>query len=188
MTHRDDPVAWTNLKNQRIDDAAGCQTFIDFPHHEIHAGDHYRIKDFVTLGSGGTLNFTVETPTTGNDMHLFWKAKSPQPMELVVYEAGSYTGTVGTALTPRNSNRDYADAFPGTFQTDPTVVSLGTRLEADAWGKADVPARSSGGDARSDDEMKLGVNTVYMYHFLSKGADNLLAYEGSWYDHAPSIT
>lgn len=172
----------------KIDNNTGTNIGISFPHHEQHEGDHYNITDFMTLGSGGTASFIINTPVSGKEMHITWSSESSGPAEMIVYRNGSVTGTVGTSITPLNNNEMSSNVSQGTFEYNPTIVDFGTRMQGYAWGDADVPARALGGDSREDDELILGTNMFYIYHFISKEAANVISYAGKWYEHTPTIS
>jgi len=167
------------------DDFSDAQTVITFPHHEIHEGDHYFVEDYLTLGSGGTIAFSVQTGSSLKRNNILWDAQSTGAVMLDVYEYGS-ASTGGTSLTPQNSNRAYPNNSETAVEYDPTIVDLGTRMSGKAWGVTGNPAQVEGGEAGRENELVLGTDRNYIYHFTSSSADNVFSYHAHWYEHAPS--
>jgi len=178
---------WNSLFGEYFmrDDTSDAQTTIDFPHHEIHEGDHFSAECFQTLGSGGTQAFIVTTPNSLKMSHMLWEADTTGAMEFKLYEWGS-TSTGGTSVLPVNSNRNSTTLATTTLEYDPTIADIGTQLACKAWGVTGNPSRTIGGEARGEHEFVLGTNRKYIYHFKSNSADNVFSYHGNWYEHTPS--
>ena len=62
----------TETDDIRIDASTNSLQTIDYAHHEVHAGSHYYIEGYTTLGVGGTLFVKLTTPDSNEWTHFLW--------------------------------------------------------------------------------------------------------------------
>jgi hypothetical protein len=123
------------------------------------------------LGNGGTIDFVVTTPNTTTHAHM--------------YEG--VTGiTGGTALTPRNNNRNSADSSVLTVKVNPSVTAGTVVVDGYKFGANLSGQNRMGGSGGRTSEIILKQNTSYLWRIVSSSADNIISYIGDWYEHAAS--
>ena len=156
---------------------------IEYEHHEIHAGSHFILTGFATLANDASLDFRFTTPNTTKWAHLLFKVSGPSQTELLIYEGGNVT--VGTPVTPINSNRNSTKTSVMTLASGPTVTTTGTLIYSQSAGLAGTtPARApSEGFVTRGSELILKQNTTYLFRITSRQADNIVSYDGEWYEH-----
>ena len=156
---------------------------IDYVHHKIHAGSHFYMQNYTTLGVDGTLYVKLLTPNEGSDCHFRWSIKSSGICESWLDEDATGGMTGGSAVTPTNNNRNSTTESNLLITSGVTVnTGYGLRLENDKWGAVGFRTQIGGGSSR-DDELLLKRNTVYLRAFKSKSADNIIQFKASWYEH-----
>ncbi|MCF7861162.1 hypothetical protein K9M79_02865 [Candidatus Woesearchaeota archaeon] len=164
-----------------IDSSTETLQTINYEHHEIHSGSHYNYCDYdiTPLGSGDTIEFILTTPDTTTWTHFSFQVFSSTGATIELYEGASGI-TGGTAITPRNNNRNHADSSTITLLKDPTAItSDGTRAAGFLAG-----ANRDGGSIERDKENVLKQNTIYLLRITSLAASNNISWCAEWYEHA----
>lgn len=140
---------------------------IPIEHHKIHEGDHYVTVDYDNdVDIAGPKYWHIKAPASGY-IHLAWRLKSSFNGTVEFFESPT-TSADGTALTPRNSDRN--SSATATLQAfyDPTVSVAGTRLDVDVIGSDGVnPVGADGGDLHRESEWILKQNTSYLFKFTA---------------------
>ena len=163
---------------------------IDYAHHEVHDGNHYNVRGFTSgLGSGAGLIWCVTTPNTTKWAHMTFQIEGTTQTEVYVYEGVSCSG--GTAITPRNNNRNAGDNSSLILMQNPVisganaVAASGVLIEKYSKGlEGTTPSKSSfNGEVTREDEMILKSGTTYLYYIKSVGAGNIIDFAGTWYEH-----
>jgi len=158
---------------------------IDYEHHEIHEGAHFFICDTITLGSGDSVMFAMKTDAGPKEVHLAWDIFGSKGIFLEIFEGAGITWD-GANATIRNNDRNSATVSTvDSLQADPTVVSLGTRIQVDIGGTATNPASGIPGVASRNRELILKKGTVYLFTITSQAASNIIGYCGQWYEPTP---
>jgi len=166
-----------NMQNS-IDAVSGGLITVDFPHHEIHEGDHYMSGGTVTLGLGGVLDVLVTTPDTTKWAHLEGLVNSSGAANVLFYEGATVSDNGSTALAV-NRNRNSENTAAVIISTGPTVSSPGSVLYPSLMGVG----QNSGGLIRSEDEFILRQNTLYVIRITSEAASNRINWRLDWYEH-----
>lgn len=163
-----------------IDGSTNTLQFIDYEHHEIHAGSHYTVFNYVDgLSVGDTVEFTVTTPDTTTWAHMSYELESITGGKLEIFE-GTTGVSGGTTITPINNNRNSTNTSTLTILLDPTAITDdGTSLGIYLAG-----ANRGSGQIRRDKELILKQNTTYLFRFTSTANSNSLGYIAKWYEHA----
>lgn len=165
-----------------VDSTTGSLVGIDQAHHEIHAGDHFFITNYITLNLAGTLVYGVTTPNTTKWAHMFWEIDCTGETLFQMYEAATYTG--GSAATAYNSNRNSATASGLSIVTTPTVSVAGNIIAQSLLGLAAAPSKAAlAGNTKREDEIILKQNTQYVIKFTSNSNSNNITYRALWYEH-----
>lgn len=164
-----------------IDASTEVLTGIDYTHHEIHDGNYYRAGFQKDIPNGGTAIFAITTPDTTKWLHFRPAVDVELEARVQLYEnPTSVTG--GTAVTPRNANRNSINTSGASVVTDPTIDTTGAIVLGNL---VEGSGKSSGGDASAQYEWILKQNTTYVLRVtnLATGASNQCNIRCMWYEH-----
>lgn len=162
----------------RFDLATHATNTVEYEHHEIHAGSHFFITNFTELGNGATIDFAIETPDTTKFTHMTFEVEGNQELLIQIYEDSDFDAD-GSAVTPVNNNRNSSNTSTLTVQSDPTVNSAGTLIEAQQKG-----ANRTVGIIGRNKEIVLKRNTKYLFRITNQTTnDNVVSYNAEWYEH-----
>lgn len=161
-----------------IDNITYAMITIDGEHHELHEGNQFYIKDFLSIASSGSTKLLFTTGAT--EPHLIVIFEGTTGLQVEVYE-DSVASDNGSPLTPLNryrasTNTTDCDAYVGAVITTP-----GTKIAGYSKGAA----RVSGGAIRASSELILKANTVYSIVLtnLSTSSANIVDFMADWYEH-----
>lgn len=172
----------TNWQAIEIDTITRALAMIDYEHHKIHSGTHFFVAGYDTFGAADDIDFQVTTPNTTTWAHMAFEIQSTGATVFSIYEDADVDAD-GSAVTARNSNRNSATASTLTIQTDGTINAAGTLIFAQAFGVSGNPNARSGGTERASHEIILKQNSTYRFFIESDSADNIISYQGYWYEH-----
>lgn len=165
-----------------IDASTETLQTIDYEHHKIHSGSEYRAGFQKDIPNGGTAAFAITTPNTTSWLHFKLAVDIELEAQIGLYEnPDSVTG--GTAVTPRNANRNSANTSGATCVSDPTYT-IGSAI---LLGMVVVGSgKSIGGESASANEWILKQNTTYLIVVTNQatGATNECNIKCRWYEHA----
>lgn len=171
------------------DESTHADVTIEYEHHAIHKGKHFNVRNFSTpLNSGATLNIGFTTPNGSTWTHLIWKAEGTTQTEFRTFEGATLSG--GTTITPRNNNRNCPISALTLLSLNPVISGVtptsGLLIGAHSKGfESATPARAAlSADASQSDEWVLKSGTTYLFEFKSVGANNIIDYEFTGYNHA----
>ena len=175
-----------NPREVLLDDSTNALLTIDYEHHEIHEGDHYFIEDVSDLAINNVLDVQWTTPNTTQYAHFIFELNCESETEWYIYEGASIV-LAGTALTPRNNNRN------STNTSNATVASIANTSVANA--NIDTPvaaateiahgivgAGKDGGVIGRVNEIMLKSNTIYCFRAIANTA-GYVNFLMSWYEH-----
>lgn len=167
----------------RIDSVTEALMTITYPHHEIHDGSRYFYAELITLGNSGTREILITTTDTAKHGHFTMEISANKETVVRLFEDSDSTG--GTALTPRNRNRNYPDAATISLAHTPTVTTDGTLLIIEQFGEATGPATSKAGGTTSGGRLELVLkqNTKYLLRITSASDTNDINIILDWYEH-----
>ena len=180
-------VALTHKNNAGEQVIAGADApviVVDVNHQRNHDGRAffaYKLApDSAPLAANANINIVLASPA-GVFPHLTLNGLCLGDAELYVYEGTATTG--GTAFTPINRNRNYADSNPSqvAMVINPTVTSLGTELDAQII-PGGVGKKSAGGTAGSL-EYVLKPLTNYLFRLTNVNGTSHAAFMAlEWYE------
>ena len=171
------------IASSKTDDSTNATTVIDYPHHEIHSGNHYYMEGYTTLASEGILRVKLVTPDSPKWAHFTWSISSSGILTTTFHEGANGGMSGGAVMTPLNSNRNSTNTSGLVITSAVTgATSPGTRISNAKWGANDKFSVSGGGDARQG-EVVLKQNTTHLRTFTSGSADNIIQFRASWYEH-----
>ena len=171
-----------NFREVRSDKSTRALSIIDYVHHEIHAGSHFRVVDYTDLSSGASIEFLFTAPDSDKEIHFFFEISTEAEAEYLFVEDAVIAGS-GTTVTTINSNRNSTKtASLNLFHTPVDVTISGTTLAKSRLGAG----RKVGGSDRNDDEIILKRNSKNYLRIMEKaGSANLIGWSFSWYEHTP---
>lgn len=174
----------------RLDRSTNTIQTIDYAHHEIHAGTHFFLADYSTIGSGigSSIFLGVTTPNTSKWAHLLGWINGMLITEITFYEGATISG--GTAVTALNSNRNSSIASDLLLYSQPVISGAsptsGTTIYRSKFGLSTgggATTVSMGGGVSRDDEIILRSGTSYLFQITSATPGNTIDYEFVWYEH-----
>jgi hypothetical protein len=135
----------------------------------IHEGKGYTCDDYATgLGAGASKYWHFKAPNTATRIHINAMVFASDAGVSYFYETPTTTAD-GTALTPRNNDRNNVTASTLSVWKDPTVTADGTQLGVAALG-TNNPKTRFGGEAKQNFEWILKQNTAYLFKFTAANA------------------
>lgn len=160
---------------------------IDTDHAHIHDKRKYSAFHKATILAGGTLLFSIKTPSTG---YIHYRPSKIYPsadkVDIALYE-GATINVAGTAIVPTNRNRT------GTIPTSTVELKHGTTFTADGTllpglsvflpGSTGVGTVRNGSEIGADEEILLKPDTVYRL-LITNGSSgsNIIGFNFGWYE------
>lgn len=167
-----------------LDNSTNTIQTIDYAHHEIHAGSHFKsgfgsITQVLDIDDTVTLLFV--TPNTTKWGHWTLTAQATAFAKIELFE-GTTTSSNGTAVTRWNRNRNSATTSVITAFHTPTVTADGTKFSTKFIGgtgfKSDI-----GGETRGSSEIMLKQDTKYLIRGTALADNMSIQIGGDWYEH-----
>jgi hypothetical protein len=152
---------------------------IDFPHQQIHFGNHYEIQNWEDVtGAGTSFDIRITTPDTATYSHFVFHFQTEDEFTTTLYEGAAVSG--GTAVGIYNSNRNSSNTSGLTITTGPTVTSVGTQIRS--W-KTGAGTGNQGTSTNGRNEIILKRNTSYLFRFTrAVSGTGYVDYSMSWYE------
>lgn len=170
------------MVTKSLDGVSNAITVIDYAHHEIHSGSHFKAGyQDITMSTNDIIYLCFTTPDTTTWMHWVLTAQTTGAATIELYEAPTLSAE-GTAVTPLNRNRNSAKVSAMVVKHTPTVTSPGTKI-SEKWVGSVGFKETTGGESRGGSELILKQNTQYLIK-LTANADTIkCAIGGDWYEH-----
>jgi len=182
----------------RMDASTHSLQVIEYEHHEIHAGNMYRVQHnddaIPAAGSSGELVIAFRTADSTKLPHILWDFFHEGNMTMTVYE-GVTLAAGGTDVTPKNSRRDSTNtSLVQGFATGALVsnrVAVGENSADSMYSggsvislKRNYAARNQDGGGGRRRELVLAPDTTYAFVL----ANNETSTQGGqirleWYEH-----
>lgn len=157
---------------------------VDYPHHEIHSGDSYVIKEGIQLNNSSK-EYLITTPNTTKWSHMVISVSGSQDTSKRLAEGTGKTG--GTSMTAINRDRNSSNTAGIAIAHTPTgTEGTVTVIETAQWG---VAAAGGGrgavaGESRGVTEYILKQNTKYSLTVTALSANvNNITVSFDWYEH-----
>jgi len=165
-----------------LDPSTSALEIIDYPHHEIHAGDSYVCTDVQSVDTT-TQYWMVTTPDTTKWGHVLFILECSGEIEVTITEGADRTGTA--ALTAINRNRNSSNTAGITVHrgyTNGTTDGATTVFKVRS-GSTNVGGRTVfGGGVRGVNEFVLKQNTKYIIK-IETFATVYVTLDLNWYEH-----
>lgn len=168
-----------------VDSTTQVNTFIEYAHHEVHAGSSFEHTDAEDFTTGETKSFLLITPDTKKWAHFYFDAVGELEYNIDFYEDATPDNDGGLVQDPpvinRNRNQS-ANTCTMCIYSNPTVGggSKGSLIRQHHAGSG----KKSGGDSRSAGEIILKQNTKYWVDITnSTTSNNYIGWSVIWYEH-----
>jgi hypothetical protein len=165
---------------------------IDYEHHEIHDGRHYRVQANATAAA---LVIAFKVGSQSREPHLVFEWSSESSGYIQLLEGATWDTNTGTRRSFKQSNRNSANAsimegdgtgaggfVAGECVIDPTTVAGGTVI-SDKRFYSDKKAGGADGERRNEIVLEPGVQ--YCLCFTSTDGAKGIQMRTSHYEHAP---
>lgn len=160
-------------------DGRGGRVTIDYPHHEIHAGNHYIFSYSKALSAGSVMAVAITTPTSSvGHLHFVAGLQASLSGTFVFAQNASLSG--GSALTAWNNDRSSSNTSGSVIVGTPTVTTYGTAISSVVIGSNDNPT-AVGGFAESRNEFILATSSTYILYFTANATSTFTSLNGSFY-------
>jgi len=164
----------------KINPSTSAIAIVDYPHHEVHQGSYFFICNNVNLGNGGVFDISFVTPNTTTWAHMLFNISANDGEGSFKIFEGATVNVAGTALTPRNSNRNSLNASVLTARIGDTFTATGTDIYTQFVGSG-----KTGGKLTRQNEIILKQNTTYIFRVTNEtSVVNDISYCAEWYEHA----
>lgn len=184
-THHRVNIYGNNDRLIEVDAATHAINTIDYSHHEIHAGNHYKAGYGVTdqsLDTDDTVVVLFTTPDSTTWAHWTMTASATGFCRVDVYENPTVSAA-GTGVTEWNRNRNSTKTATVVVTHTPTTSNNGTLMVRKFLGGEGFKTDFSG-EHRGDSEFILKQNEQYLI-IATALADNIsIQVGGDWYEHA----
>jgi len=166
----------------KTDDMTNALTVIDYAHHEIHSGSHFKAgyQDTV-MATNDEINILFITPDTLKWAHFELTAQATGAVIIDFYEDAVVSAN-GTLVTAWNRNRNSTKVNTVLVYHTPTVTTNGTKISS-KWVGNEGFKDSVGGEARGEAEFILKQNTKYLIKLTAVSNNIKGAVGGDWYEH-----
>jgi len=171
------------------DDSTQDAVTIVHEHHEIHEGDHYFVVSYQDASINNVLQFTWVQPNTTTWTHWTWELLTESETLWQVYEGGTISTPLTTAITPVNSNRNSANTSGTTmrYELHANLAAANTSVDVSGATLLESGIVGSGfrgeGNAQRSNEIVLKQNTLYVLRATATAA-GYMNYNMQWYEHA----
>lgn len=164
-------------------DASGARVAIDFPHHEIHEGNHYTTSYYESVGSATAINVLI---TVGSKpIHIVGEIVSDNPGMATFSVNPNATATGSTVISCINNNGTSSNTTDTVFTVGGTYTSSGTVLRNYLFGSSSGTGGnkvSIGATAGEVNEAVLPIAGVYLLRFVADGASTRTIIRTAFYE------
>ena len=165
-----------------IDASTNSLQTVDYAHHEIHAGSHFKQGyQNTALDDTDTVAVVFTTPDSTKFMHWVLTSQTTGPATIQLFRTPTLSAE-GTLLTPFNRNENSSNAADMIVRHTPTITNNGTKI-SEKWVGSEGFKEQSGGETRGDSEIILLRDTQYLVLLTAEGDDMKGAIGGDWYEH-----
>ena len=168
--------------NLLVDPATEALMCIDYAHHEIHVGSHFKTGKHTTLiNTGEVIELLFLTPNTLKWAHWQLTAQTTGACTIELFE-DTVTSDNGIVNPIWNRNRNSIKAPTVQVFHTPVITSDGTKF-SEKWVGSSGFKENVGGEQRGDSEFVLKQNTKYLVRITAEADGLKAAIGGDWYEH-----
>jgi len=171
----------------RVDSSTHAMITIDYAHHEIHSGSHFKAGyQDASMAAGDTISLIFVTPNTAKWAHFTLTSQSTGEAIIQLFSAATSSDS-GTGVTVWNRNQNSLTANTTLVGHTPTIgtpiaTARGTKM-VEKWIGSTGFKEQTGGDTRGNSEFILKTNTKYLVYGIAVGDAIKIAIGGDWYEH-----
>lgn len=151
---------------------------VDYAHHEIHMGTHFVASIVNTLSNAGIANVIISAPSS-RDMHLLVSLHVQGEMNITVFRAPTCS-SLGTAVGISNRKDSSPNSPQAEFYTGASCSYNGMAMPG--FTRHFGSGQNIGGETRSNNEILLKRNTLYMIRITSESNTNEINHTYDWYE------
>ncbi len=171
---------WDGSTEITADGATNALRVLEYPHHELHAGNSFNYCRSKVLGNTSSVAIIITTPNTTKWAHLVNVVQGTQETNLKLFEDAIPSGGTSGAIVNRNRN---SATVPTTTITSGAVVAGGNEGNL-LCEKQFGSSNRIGGLSRGISEFVLKQNTIYYLKVTNATASNNdVSYSINWYEH-----
>lgn len=187
------PIEINGVKYQKIliadttgdgldDEISSALNIIDYAHHEIHSGNHYKagFQD-TAMDTNDIIALVFTTPDTTKWMHWTLTGQSTGACTIQLFHTPTLS-VEGTAVNPFNRNQNSSNTSDMAVKHTPTITANGTKI-SEKWVGSVGFKEAIGGSARGNSEIILKQNTQYLVLCTANDDGIKCAIGGDWYEH-----
>jgi hypothetical protein len=168
--------------NASYDTTTAALNTIDYAHHEIHEGNHFKggTQD-LDIDTNQTLSYCLTTSDTTTWVHYQLTAQATGAVTVELYENPTIE-TYGAAITTYNRNRNSSNVASATMSLVTNATNNGTKLSS-KWIGGTGFKTSIGDELRADSEFVLKQNEQYLVVLTANADDCKVSIGADWYEH-----
>ena len=175
------------MQNQLIDAQDGVTRalmIIDYPHHELHEGNHFNIAGVFTLGSTNDTSLIVfDVADTTKRSHMVWDFRFLTAGTVEIIEGGEFVRSPD-AVTPLNNDRNSStvsvmDTVFVVYEDSTLTTRYGTTRRTHSVGAG----QQVGGFVSRDTEWIMLNDSLTVFKFTTDANNNKIEWEFEWYEH-----
>ena len=182
MVIRQDP------KSSSYDKTTLAVTTIDYEHHEIHEGKHFKggygVSDD-SLQTDDIVSILFTTSDTNIWAHWSLTATATGYAKIELYENPTITAS-GTSVTIWNRNRNSSNSPTVILSHSPTTSGSGTKMVTKMIGGTGFKT-TIGDEHRGHSEFILKQNEQYMVVGTALADNVSIQIGGDWYEHRNTV-
>lgn len=153
---------------------------MDYAHAELHAGDHYVVRTYISITKNTSYDFLLISPNTLKWSHIIREYDSLSSSIVASLYENTTTSANGTSVTTYNRNRNSTNTSSLLIYHTPTVTTTGTLISSVIVGSG----KGAGGSNREISEIILKQNTKYLIRITEQNiADTYVNVLFDWYEH-----
>ena len=175
---------WNGTRTRELgcDSSTRALTVMDYAHHEVHAGSHFRSGMNYTLENGNVATIGIVTPA-GKEMHIQWElTATADGVFSLLEDVTSFSG--GASVTALNHNRNSSNASGTTITRGMTGADLITPTGGTTILNA-ILATGKGSTLSNElgEEFILKVGSKYLFSYTNGTSANVIRLRLEWYEH-----
>ena len=176
-----------SLEIPRLDASTLAWKTIDYPHSEIHSGNHFFCKDAIILSINNYIDFQIVTPDLTKWGHWEVVFTTSSEFEYWLYE-GVTINTPGIACVGIDRNRNTRNTAGITHAYIVNTSEANANIDTTVSGSLQMAhgmigaGKQQGGQGSSRQELVLKQNTAYSLRFKAIAA-GYIDWLADWYRH-----
>jgi hypothetical protein len=167
-------------RSKIYDSVTGSDISIDYPHHEVHKGNTFRVCRLSNIANLSYFDYIITT--TSMELHLTGALVCEGKSYMALYEGCTYSG--GTEIIPVNMRRSSDNISTAAVVLNPSTVSTtNASILCINLVPGGLGPQSVGSEIRADTEWNLKQNTTYLVRIQNvSGQSKDINFNIQWYE------